>query len=69
MFSPKNYIHFWTLLLCLKVGGNASSKASAPVKIDESSAEGKDSNSSSSAELATEESISEFLTQVTTLVK
>ncbi|CAN7037857.1 hypothetical protein BRARA_B00651 [Brassica rapa] len=52
-----------------QVGGNASSKASAPVKIDESSAEEKDSNSSSSAELATEESISEFLTQVTTLVK
>nr|AEI16462.1 chloroplast acetyl-CoA carboxylase biotin-containing subunit [Brassica napus] len=52
-----------------QVGGNASSKASAPVKIDESSAEEKDSNTSSSAELATEESISEFLTQVTTLVK
>nr|AEI16459.1 chloroplast acetyl-CoA carboxylase biotin-containing subunit [Brassica rapa] len=52
-----------------QVGGNASSKASAPVKIDESSAEEKDSNSSSSAELATEESISEFLAQVTTLVK
>ncbi|CAG7891740.1 hypothetical protein HID58_045406 [Brassica napus] len=52
-----------------QVGGNASSKASAPVKIDESSAEEKDSNSSSSGDLATEESISEFLTQVTTLVK
>ncbi|CAN7005610.1 unnamed protein product [Brassica rapa subsp. trilocularis] len=51
-----------------KVGGDASSNASAPART-----EGKDENSSkdssSSTDLATEESISEFLTQVTTLVK
>nr|VDC78884.1 unnamed protein product [Brassica rapa] len=51
-----------------KVGSGASSNASAPEKT-----EGKDENSSkdpsSSTDLATEESISEFLTQVTTLVK
>ncbi|KAL0728005.1 hypothetical protein Bca4012_024098 [Brassica carinata] len=57
-----------------KVGGGASSNASAPAKLDGPSAEEKDTNSakdssSSSSELATEESISEFLTQVTTLVK
>ncbi|KAJ4912165.1 hypothetical protein Rs2_06786 [Raphanus sativus] len=52
-----------------QVGGGASSNASAPAG---PSAEGKDTNSSkdsSSPDLATEESISEFLTQVTTLVK
>lgn len=66
-------VHFWTLLLPLKVSTGASSNAA---KIDgPSAAEGKektslkDSSSSSSPELATEESISEFLTQVTTLVK
>ena len=54
----------------LKVGSGASSNASAPTKTDEpESDEGKDRNSSSSTDLATEESISEFLTQVTTLVK
>nr|AEI16461.1 chloroplast acetyl-CoA carboxylase biotin-containing subunit [Brassica napus] len=51
-----------------KVGSGASSNASAPERT-----EGKDENSSkdpsSSTDLATEESISEFLTQVTTLVK
>ncbi|CAN6974903.1 unnamed protein product [Brassica oleracea var. botrytis] len=53
-----------------KVGSGASSNASAPTKTDEpESDEGKDRNSSSSTDLATEESISEFLTQVTTLVK
>ncbi|CAH2072615.1 unnamed protein product [Thlaspi arvense] len=59
-----------------KVGSGASSNASAPAKVDGPSAEGKDKNSlkvssssSSSPDLATEESISEFLTQVTTLVK
>uniref|UniRef100_A0A1J3JMM5 Biotin carboxyl carrier protein of acetyl-CoA carboxylase n=1 Tax=Noccaea caerulescens TaxID=107243 RepID=A0A1J3JMM5_NOCCA len=60
-----------------KVGSGASSNASASAKIDGPSAEGKDKNSlkddssssSSSPNLATEESISEFLTQVTTLVK
>ncbi|KAG2284739.1 hypothetical protein Bca52824_055959 [Brassica carinata] len=52
-----------------QVGGSASSKASAPAKIDEPSAKEKNASSSSSADLATEESISEFLTQVTTLVK
>ncbi|KAL0874299.1 hypothetical protein Bca101_024004 [Brassica carinata] len=57
-----------------QVGGGASSNASAPAKLDGPSAEEKDTNSakdssSSSSELATEESISEFLTQVTTLVK
>ncbi|ESQ41630.1 hypothetical protein EUTSA_v10014313mg [Eutrema salsugineum] len=58
-----------------KVGTGASSNASAPAKIDGPSAEGKDkkslkdASSSSSPDLATEESISEFLTQVTTLVK
>ncbi|KAJ0232609.1 Biotin carboxyl carrier protein of acetyl-CoA carboxylase 1 [Hirschfeldia incana] len=52
-----------------------SNQASAPAKLDGPSAEEKDTNSSkdsssaSSPELATEESISEFLTQVTTLVK
>ncbi|KAF8097933.1 hypothetical protein N665_0279s0062 [Sinapis alba] len=50
-----------------QVGGSASSNASAPAKLDGPSAEEKDSSSSSSS--ATEESISEFLTQVTTLVK
>lgn len=68
-------VHFWTLLLPLKVSTGASSNAA---KIDgPSAAEGKEktsskdssSSSSSSPELATEESISEFLTQVTTLVK
>ncbi|EOA19436.1 hypothetical protein CARUB_v10001679mg [Capsella rubella] len=52
-----------------KVSTGASSNAA---KIDAPSAEGKEKNSSSSSsspELATEESISEFLTQVTTLVK
>ncbi|KAF3536103.1 hypothetical protein F2Q69_00018886 [Brassica cretica] len=52
-----------------QVGGSASSKASAPAKLDEPSAKEKNASSSSSADLATEESISEFLTQVTTLVK
>ncbi|WZZ38443.1 hypothetical protein YC2023_034702 [Brassica napus] len=53
-----------------EVGSGASSNASAPTKTDEpESDEGKDRNSSSSTDLATEESISEFLTQVTTLVK
>lgn len=66
-------VHFWTLLLPLKVSTGASSNAA---KIDGPSAEGKEKNSlkdssssSSSSELATEETISEFLTQVTTLVK
>jgi len=65
-------VHFWTLLLPLKVSTGASSNAA---KVDgPSSAEGKEKNSlkessASSPELATEESISEFLTQVTTLVK
>lgn len=53
-----------------QVGGGASSNVSAPAKLDEPSAKEKNaSSSSSSADLATEESISEFLTQVTTLVK
>ncbi|KFK25879.1 hypothetical protein AALP_AA8G174100 [Arabis alpina] len=58
-----------------KVGSGAASNASAPVKTDGPSAEDKKSlkessaSSSSTADLATEESISEFLTQVTTLVK
>nr|VDD19495.1 unnamed protein product [Brassica oleracea] len=52
-----------------QVGGGASSNASAPAKLDEPSAKEKNASSSSSADLATEESISEFLTQVTTLVK
>lgn len=76
VFLPK-FVHLWTLLLPLKAGGGASSNASAPAKTDGPSAEGKDKNSlkddssssSSSPNLATEESISEFLTQVTTLVK
>lgn len=68
----KKIVHFWTLLLPFKVGTDASSNAA---KVDGPSAEGKekdalkDSSSSSSPDLATEESISEFLTQVTTLVK
>lgn len=55
-----------------KVSTGASSNAA---KVDELSVEGKEKNSlkesssSSSPELATEETISEFLTQVTTLVK
>ncbi|CAF1886721.1 BnaC02g06560D [Brassica napus] len=52
-----------------QVGGGASSNVSAPAKLDEPSAKEKNASSSSSADLATEESISEFLTQVTTLVK
>ncbi|XP_010525094.1 PREDICTED: biotin carboxyl carrier protein of acetyl-CoA carboxylase 1, chloroplastic-like [Tarenaya hassleriana] len=57
-----------------KVGGGGSSNASEPsTKLEVPSTEGKDTDpskgSSSSSALATEESISEFLTQVTNLVK